>query len=86
MSRLGRVATAILVVAVLLIAVVVAVLAYVIVGGLVFGVTTSSLDPAQGPSWPVHLVVWSFLGSIAATIGGALLAWLSRRGKSESSP
>ena len=75
---MARVAKMLYILAIALVAVIVIVLAYVVLGGLVFGITTSSFDPEQGPSWPMHVVVWSFLGVIIATFIGALLSWFSR--------
>lgn len=75
---MARVARMLFILAAALVAVIVIVLAYILLGGLVFGITTSSFDPEQGPSWPMHVVVWSFLGVIVTTFIGALLSWFSR--------
>lgn len=83
---MSRVARMLFILAVALVAVIIIVLAYVIVGGLVFGITTSSFDPEQGPSWPMHVVVWSFLGIIIAAPVGALLSWLSRNRDNRATP
>ncbi|UVJ39310.1 alkaline shock response membrane anchor protein AmaP [Arthrobacter sp. CJ23] len=50
------------------------VLAYVWIGSQVFGINTSRLDPAQGPSWPMHVVVWSLGVGIILAVCGITLA------------
>lgn len=55
------------------------VLAYIWIGAKDFGINTSRLDPAQGPSWPMHVVVWSLLGGIASAVAGIALALVQDR-------
>lgn len=55
------------------------VIAYIWIGSQVFGLNTSRLDPTQGPSWPMDVVVWSLIGAFFALAGGIVMAVASAR-------
>lgn len=55
------------------------VIVYVWIGAQVFGINTSRLDPSQGPSWPMEVVVWSLIGAVIAAAAGLSLTIASRR-------
>ena len=65
------------IVAVVLGATAVLVVAYIWIGSQVFGLNTSRLDPEQGPSWPMGVIVLSMSGSLFALTGGIVLAVIS---------
>lgn len=61
------------------------VVAYIWIGSQVFGLNTSRLDPTQGLSWPMDVVVWSLIGAFFALAGGIVMAVASER-KTPPSP
>lgn len=65
------------IVAVVLGAVAILVVGYIWIGSAVFGLNTSRLDPTQGPSWPMDVIVWSMGGALFALMGGIVLAVIS---------
>lgn len=65
------------IVAVVLGATAVLVVNYIWIGSAVFGLNTSRLDPEQGPSWPMHVVVLSMSGALFALTAGIVLAVVS---------
>ena len=60
------------------------VIAYIWIGSQVLGINTSRLDPSQGPSWPMEVAVWSFVGAVIAAAAGIILSVASRRASTKS--
>jgi hypothetical protein len=60
------------------------VVAYIWIGSQVFGINTSRLDPAQGPSWPFQLIYLSIIGTAICAVTAAVVAVASRLHRSRN--
>jgi|GEM_PF-5569153 len=69
-----RLTKAMFMMAAALVLVMVGVVGYVWIGYEVFGLNTSRLDPAQGPSWPMVVTIYSGGGACFAFLAALVLA------------